>query len=535
MKTKISYASEEGLKELYRRAVSRIPDVDTELDYYSENPIANSTVTNALANLASYLVVPGTGSDHHPNIPSGTESEMVLYFVKVASRPGKDNYKEWIWTGKWECIGEPSIVVDDALNIHSMNPITNHAVTEAMLNFGGFEKVNGTGADHHPDVANPSTKVIYLVEVPGTPEPDHCMEWIWEASGKWVCIGSTSIDVDTELDLVSGNPLANSTITAEIDRIDTRIDEEHDYTEGKVEHLEDEITRLDTTKADIAYVDQAILDNTFVAEFNVTTYDAVKTAYQSGKRVICKVVSSGTEVYVPLSISTNVDNGGIMFNGLITYTQSDWIRVWKENGETHWSQTPYQLADKSEMVITPGTGADFDKTTIQLKANTSATVLTAHQDISGKADQSYVDTIIQELSLVLSEVTGMVSGTTMTVHVANSTYTKFIVPATIETLLITIDDPAVTGNASRSMFEFTLPEDAVLDSMRVINAQDIDCLSMAPMTWPGGVTYQGTVTNGIATVIGHAPMLYNKEWISTSDGNLLTTSSGQKLKYVFKT
>jgi hypothetical protein len=43
-------------------------------------------------------------------------------------------------------------------------------------------------------------------------------------------------------------------------------------------------------------------------------------------------------------------------------------------------------ADKSEMSITPGTGDDADKTTIQLKDNMSATVLTQHQDISGKQD-----------------------------------------------------------------------------------------------------------------------------------------------------
>lgn len=41
-------------------------------------------------------------------------------------------------------------------------------------------------------------------------------------------------------------------------------------------------------------------------------------------------------------------------------------------------------ADKSEMSVVPGTGADDDKTTITLKQGTSATVLTAHQDISGK-------------------------------------------------------------------------------------------------------------------------------------------------------
>lgn len=44
-------------------------------------------------------------------------------------------------------------------------------------------------------------------------------------------------------------------------------------------------------------------------------------------------------------------------------------------------------ADKSEMTVTAGTGANADKTTIQLKEGTSATVLTAHQDLSGKVDK----------------------------------------------------------------------------------------------------------------------------------------------------
>ena len=48
-------------------------------------------------------------------------------------------------------------------------------------------------------------------------------------------------------------------------------------------------------------------------------------------------------------------------------------------------------ANRSEMSVTPGTGADADKTTIRLKDGTSATVLTAHQDVSGKANASEVN------------------------------------------------------------------------------------------------------------------------------------------------
>ena len=43
-------------------------------------------------------------------------------------------------------------------------------------------------------------------------------------------------------------------------------------------------------------------------------------------------------------------------------------------------------ADKSEMSVTPGTGTDSDKVTVQLKAGLSAKVLKEHQDISGKQD-----------------------------------------------------------------------------------------------------------------------------------------------------
>jgi hypothetical protein len=42
---------------------------------------------------------------------------------------------------------------------------------------------------------------------------------------------------------------------------------------------------------------------------------------------------------------------------------------------------------KSEMSVEAGTGVNADKTTITLKSGTSATVLTTHQDISGKVDK----------------------------------------------------------------------------------------------------------------------------------------------------
>lgn len=51
-------------------------------------------------------------------------------------------------------------------------------------------------------------------------------------------------------------------------------------------------------------------------------------------------------------------------------------------------------ANASEMTITPGTEANADKTTIQLKSGTSATVLTQHQDISSLIASSSVRNVV---------------------------------------------------------------------------------------------------------------------------------------------
>jgi hypothetical protein len=84
-------------------------------------------------------------------------------------------------------------------------------------------------------------------------------------------------------------------------------------------------------------------DKVFIAEYNVTSYDDIETAYNAGKQILCHYTSNQSDLYIKLSMKTPVANGGMMFNGLITYTESCWIRVWKENNETHWYQKNYSL------------------------------------------------------------------------------------------------------------------------------------------------------------------------------------------------
>lgn len=80
------------------------------------------------------------------------------------------------------------------------------AAVKAMLNKVGGYKIAPRAQDGTPDVplAERSPKYIYLTEVPGTLGPDHYDEWIWNpgdpeaeqpAEGKWICIGTTSVDL----------------------------------------------------------------------------------------------------------------------------------------------------------------------------------------------------------------------------------------------------------------------------------------------------------------------------------------------------
>lgn len=69
-------------------------------------------------------------------------------------------------------------------------------------------------------------------------------------------------------------------------------------------------------------------------------------------------------------------------------------------------------ADKSEMSVVAGTGADADKTTITLKSGTSATVLTQHQNIRGKQDT------ISSVTVAVDDNTGTPAGS---VTFANNT------------------------------------------------------------------------------------------------------------------
>lgn len=134
------------------------------------------------------------------------------------------------------------------------------------------------------------------------------------------------------------------------------------------------------------------------AEDAAATPKAVKLAYEHADSVVsdldAEVTSTdGTNVQVKVTqangkiagVNITTDNTESVNNKVSSFQAApDDVHY---PSEKLVSDSLDLKANKSEMTVTPGTGANADKTTIQLKTGTSATVLTAHQDITGKADK----------------------------------------------------------------------------------------------------------------------------------------------------
>lgn len=77
-----------------------------------------------------------------------------------------------------------------------------------MPEFGGFATANS--GEGHPDVQNPSTKLIYLVKNSSITGNDKYSEWIYtsaEQTTAWECIGDTSLDLTPYLTKTSADTL----------------------------------------------------------------------------------------------------------------------------------------------------------------------------------------------------------------------------------------------------------------------------------------------------------------------------------------
>lgn len=128
-----------------------------------------------------------------------------------------------------------------------------------------------------------------------------------------------------------------------------------------------------------------------------------ETRWNEIKDLIIFNLKGSVASYADLPANASAGDVYLIANATSGFTE-EWVKTdsgWEMLGTVSGSIDISGKADKSEMIITQGTGANADKTTIQLKSGTSATVLNAHQDISGKADKTEVKNLFDGFTTTL--------------------------------------------------------------------------------------------------------------------------------------
>jgi hypothetical protein len=192
---------------------------------------------------------------------------------------------------------------------------------------GVFEVVqNTTGDDHHPDIQNPSHKIIYLTKESSSSKTDPYTEWIYTQSNTWEVIGETSIDLSgykTKQTAYSASGLgAGKTITA------------------LTQNANGEIS---ATAGDISITSSQISDKS-------DTYSSTGTTAVTGKAIAAalgeldaeKTSSDGTNVQVKV---TEADGKITAVNITTDNTEN------KNNKVTSWSSTPSDTKYPSEKLV----------------------------------------------------------------------------------------------------------------------------------------------------------------------------------------
>ena len=391
-------------------AGSNLPEIDGEL---TEDPVVSGEIQptnpsvdyNNLTNKPKLNGVQIAGN--HDNAYYGIPTELADLTADADHRTVSDTEKE-TWNAKSDFSGSyddltdvPEDLVEDASYVHTDNNYTSEEKTK----LGDIE--DGAEANVQADWNETDTSSdAYIQNKPTIPAAQVNSDWN-ASSGVAEILHKPTLGTAAAKDY-TGSVLENSTDLVESGAVKTAID-------NAISSVYKPAGNKACAELVSALLIAANLGNVYnMTDDGVTTADFVEgagKAIEAGDNVV--IVDIGSSVYKFDLLSGMVDlsnyvqkssTAGLIKNdGTIDQTayakqnemsvsiNGDQTTIQLKNGTTATVINAHQdisgKANKSEMTVTPGTGSDADKTTIQLKSGTDATVLTQHQDISGKVDK----------------------------------------------------------------------------------------------------------------------------------------------------
>ena len=217
--------------------------ISDDIAYLSGQIDTNTASITGLGQSKQDKLTAGTGIDITENVISCTLDTQISEFVSELPTTGNTNkiyfvpnadtgatsgntYIEYAWhvtgttqaDGEWEKLGEwtPSLTIDEELDLDSVNPVQNAAISSAMTRIelatsSALNDMNNKAAEISGNVSTISGDVDTLkTRVANTytkPEID-------------AMVDDLEVTVDEVMDSGSTNPLANSAITMNFDKVE---------------------------------------------------------------------------------------------------------------------------------------------------------------------------------------------------------------------------------------------------------------------------------------------------------------------------
>ena len=156
---------------------------------------ASSFATAAQGTLADSSIQGVTVDSGSPLTPvSGVVNIDLSGKVDVVSGKGLST-NDYTQADKDVVDNAADVIPSDATDQNQL--VSTSTMNAAIADFGGFKVSTGTGADNHPDEANPNTRTVYLVKDASVVGADKYNEWICtNVSGPtWEKIGDTTMDL----------------------------------------------------------------------------------------------------------------------------------------------------------------------------------------------------------------------------------------------------------------------------------------------------------------------------------------------------
>jgi len=293
--------------------------------------VSTEYATKEELSVVGNFIVTGADAQGKPDLDPTSAQTKSIYLLYNDSVTGSDQYKEWIVTENeqeekvWTCIGDTTMNLSDYALSADVNDELSLKEDKIFV-----AEYNVTTYDDIKTAYDAGKKIICKYQV-------NLAQLAYAQLSQFIAVANTFVFINT---------LSTQTIQIEC----KKQEEQTVWAEPVFSHF------YDTTATSGSQQIQDALslkeDKVFVAEYNVTTYADIKTAYDAGKQIVCKYYEDKErwpEFVRLLRLSQYLPMGNCFYFDALTNDNSNiYVSCGYYNDDTHWTYSNNSFYNKTE-------------------------------------------------------------------------------------------------------------------------------------------------------------------------------------------